>query len=233
MPKTRTASLRLGSLEAPRCALLPSPCTAQHSTQSTQRPYYAALAHHAGHSTPSCSLCAPQSTHRHPHAAVACVDLSHALLAIVMVHCTDHAPALTLVAVAGQVVFVREGVSVCPSRNECIKGRLSLVKQHHVMFLAWLPYNHGALQQDGTFQLDAEKDPMLEACTRKGESGVGDAGSGKLLGVGFGRRTLCRRPAPAKVSREWETLGRGDFWELGFGEAPAKVRQEWMIVGSY
>jgi hypothetical protein len=67
-----------------------------------------------------------------------------------------------------QVVFVREGVSVCPSRNECIKGRLSLVKQHHVMFLAWLPYNHGALQEDGTFQLDAEKDLLQEACNLKG-----------------------------------------------------------------
>ena len=34
-------------------------------------------------------------------------------------------------------------------------GRLSLIKQHQVMFLAWLPYSQGSLNQDGTFYSSA------------------------------------------------------------------------------
>ena len=40
---------------------------------------------------------------------------------------------------------MREGVAVWPSKMERILGRLTLVKQQHVMFLAWLPYGCGAL----------------------------------------------------------------------------------------
>lgn len=36
---------------------------------------------------------------------------------------------------------MREGVGVWPSRTRRILGRLSLVKQHAVLFLAWLPYS--------------------------------------------------------------------------------------------
>lgn len=38
-----------------------------------------------------------------------------------------------------------------PTRRDHIDGRLTLIKQHSVMFLAWLPYTHGTLNQDGTF----------------------------------------------------------------------------------
>ncbi len=38
-----------------------------------------------------------------------------------------------------------------PSKSERIMGRLTLVKQHCVIFLAWLPYSRGSLHQDGTF----------------------------------------------------------------------------------
>ena len=51
-----------------------------------------------------------------------------------------------------QVVYVREGVAVWPTKNQRIMGRLSLIKQHQVMFLAWLPYSQGSLNKDGTFQ---------------------------------------------------------------------------------
>jgi hypothetical protein len=51
-----------------------------------------------------------------------------------------------------QVVFVREEVAVYPNRSQHIMGRLSLVKQHGVLFLAWLPYSRGSLGQDGSFQ---------------------------------------------------------------------------------
>jgi len=34
-------------------------------------------------------------------------------------------------------------------------GRLSLIKQHQVMFLAWLPYSQGSLNKDGTFYSSA------------------------------------------------------------------------------
>ncbi|MEW5312825.1 MAG: hypothetical protein WDW38_004430 [Sanguina aurantia] len=56
---------------------------------------------------------------------------------------------------ATQVVYVREAVSVWPSRGERITGRLSLVRQHCVTFLAWLPYSRGTLRSDGTFHVAA------------------------------------------------------------------------------
>ena len=50
-----------------------------------------------------------------------------------------------------QVVYVREGVAVWPAKDERIMGRLSLIMQHSVLFLAWLPYSQGQLRKDGTF----------------------------------------------------------------------------------
>ena len=47
---------------------------------------------------------------------------------------------------------MREEVAVYPNRSHHIMGRLSLVKQHGVLFLAWLPYSRGSLGQDGSFQ---------------------------------------------------------------------------------
>jgi len=46
---------------------------------------------------------------------------------------------------------VREGVAVWPTRSERIVGRLSLIRQHRVLFLSWLPYAPGALAPDGVF----------------------------------------------------------------------------------
>ncbi len=54
-----------------------------------------------------------------------------------------------------QVVYVREGIAMWPTKQVRIMGRLSLVKQHCVMFLSWLPYSAGSLNADGTFQLPA------------------------------------------------------------------------------
>ncbi|CAD7699808.1 unnamed protein product [Ostreobium quekettii] len=58
------------------------------------------------------------------------------------------------------VIYVRDDVAVWPSRDVSsrIMGRLSLVKQHSVLFIAWLPYSKGALNEDGTFQLDSQSD---------------------------------------------------------------------------
>lgn len=58
------------------------------------------------------------------------------------------------------VVFVKDDVAVWPSRDSSsrIMGRLSLVKQHSVLFIAWLPYSQGALNEDGTFQLHNKKE---------------------------------------------------------------------------
>ena len=69
-----------------------------------------------------------------------------------------------------QVVFVKDDVAVWPSRDSGsrIMGRLSLVKQHSVLFMAWLPYSQGALNEDGTFQLHSKK----ENCTSDREKGV-------------------------------------------------------------
>ncbi len=65
-------------------------------------------------------------------------------------HKVDVATAIWL-----QVVYVREGVAVWPTKNQRIMGRLSLIKQHQVMFLAWLPYSQGSLNKDGTFYSSA------------------------------------------------------------------------------
>ena len=54
-------------------------------------------------------------------------------------------------AVAPQVIYVREGVAAVVARRERIMGRLSLIRQSRVMFLAWLPYSPGSLLPDGTF----------------------------------------------------------------------------------
>lgn len=47
---------------------------------------------------------------------------------------------------------MREGVAVWPQRKQRIVGRLSLVEQHRVLFLSWMPYAPGALCLDGSFQ---------------------------------------------------------------------------------
>lgn len=61
-------------------------------------------------------------------------------------------------ASGAEVVFASENVSVWPSRDLKIDGRLSLVKQHALLFLAWMPYSRGNINEDGTFQL-------LDSCT--------------------------------------------------------------------
>lgn len=64
-----------------------------------------------------------------------------------------------------QVVYVREAVAVWPTKSQRIMGRLSLIKQHQVMFLAWLPYSQGSLNRDGTFysSATAEKSAVQSA----------------------------------------------------------------------
>jgi hypothetical protein len=52
-----------------------------------------------------------------------------------------------------EVVYVREAVSVWPTSRKNIDGRLTLIKQDQVMFLAWLPYTLGTLNEDGTFNV--------------------------------------------------------------------------------
>lgn len=53
---------------------------------------------------------------------------------------TSSTPALSNL----QVVYLRENVAVWPSSRQCILGRLSLVKQARVLFIAWLPYGRSA-----------------------------------------------------------------------------------------
>lgn len=60
-----------------------------------------------------------------------------------------------------QVIFAKDGVSIRPTRSEAIAGRLSILRQQRMVFLAWLPYSQGCLQEDGTFQppADAARSP--------------------------------------------------------------------------
>lgn len=50
---------------------------------------------------------------------------------------------------------MREGVAAVVAKKERIMGRLSLIKQNHVLFLAWLPYSPGCMLPDGTFHAPA------------------------------------------------------------------------------
>lgn len=62
---------------------------------------------------------------------------------------------------------MREGVAAVVAKNERIMGRLSLIKQNRVMFLAWLPYPPGCVMPDGSFQ----SDPVVaSAPTARGET---------------------------------------------------------------
>ncbi len=88
---------------------------------------------------------------------------------------------------------MREGVAVWPSRSERILGRLSLVKQCHVMFLAWLPYSRGTLQPDGTFRVTAA------AATGAGSgTGTGTAAAARRGGGGGGGGVRSRGVAAGK-----------------------------------
>ncbi|GMH45319.1 hypothetical protein BSKO_13276 [Bryopsis sp. KO-2023] len=79
-------------------------------------------------------------------------DVTDALRSSCSFDHVDSSPADT------EVVFASEHVSVCPSRDIKIAGRLSLVKQRMVLFMAWLPYSKGTLNEDGTFQLQDTRD---------------------------------------------------------------------------
>ncbi len=48
-------------------------------------------------------------------------------------------------------MYVRDGVAAVVARKDRIMGRLSLIKQNHVIFLAWLPNSAGSMLPDGTF----------------------------------------------------------------------------------
>jgi hypothetical protein len=48
-------------------------------------------------------------------------------------------------------------------------GRLSLIKQNRVLFLAWLPYSPGSLLPDGTFHTPAVVASTAAAKEAKGE----------------------------------------------------------------
>ncbi len=67
----------------------------------------------------------------------------------------------SLVANPAQVIFAKDGVSIRPTRSEAIAGRLSILRQQRMVFLTWLPYSQGCLQEDGTFQppADASRSP--------------------------------------------------------------------------
>lgn len=60
-----------------------------------------------------------------------------------------------------EVIFAKDAVSIRPTRSEAIAGRLSILRQQRMVFLAWLPYSQGCLQEDGTFQppADAARSP--------------------------------------------------------------------------
>ena len=66
---------------------------------------------------------------------------------------------------------MREGVAVWPAKTERIMGRLSLVNQHSVLFICWLPYSEGQLRKDGTFLSPAgESAPSVQSRGKRSTS---------------------------------------------------------------
>ena len=62
-------------------------------------------------------------------------------------------------------MYVREGVAVWPTKKQRIMGRLSLIRQQLVMFMAWLPYTQASAE--GANHLAATTDKA--AVQAKGE----------------------------------------------------------------
>ena len=50
-------------------------------------------------------------------------------------------------------MYVRDGVAAVVARKDRIMGRLSLIKQNHVIFLAWLPNSASSILPDGTLHI--------------------------------------------------------------------------------
>jgi hypothetical protein len=57
-----------------------------------------------------------------------------------------HTSAHRSSALPWQVIYAKDGVSIRPTRSEAIAGRLSILRQQRMVFLAWLPYSQGCLQ---------------------------------------------------------------------------------------
>lgn len=63
--------------------------------------------------------------------------------------CAGAATCVTVqnsIATVVQVIYAKDGVSIRPTRSEAIAGRLSILRQQRMVFLAWLPYSQGCLQ---------------------------------------------------------------------------------------
>lgn len=69
-----------------------------------------------------------------------------------------------------EVIYVKENVWVWPSRSARIMGRLTLTRQHRVIFLSWLPYCNGTVNQDGTFRSQGAERPCSTDGTPGGAS---------------------------------------------------------------
>ena len=79
-----------------------------------------------------------------------------------------------------QVVYVREGVAVWPAKTERIMGRLTLMNQHGVLWICWLPYSEGQLRKDGTFlSPSGDSSPSVQS------RGAARGGSWQLLHSGL------------------------------------------------
>lgn len=68
-------------------------------------------------------------------------------------------PATVYAESGAEVVYASEHVCIWPSKDCRILGRLSLLKHQAILFLAWMPYSRGALNEDGTFQLQSTTVP--------------------------------------------------------------------------
>lgn len=92
---------------------------------------------------------------------------------------------------------MREGVAVWPTKNQRIMGRLSLIKQHQVMFLAWLPYSPGSLNSDGTFYSSA----TVEKSATQSAKGIEALCTGMHIAQAL-HAAICELPHPIHSSMQ-------------------------------
>lgn len=81
---------------------------------------------------------------------------------------------------------MREGVAAVVARRERIMGRLSLIRQARVLFLAWLPYSPGSVLPDGTLH-----PPAVVASPAPAARGGSSFGAPPPHAISIGR-TMCQ-----------------------------------------
>ena len=104
-----------------------------------------------------------------------------------------------------EVLFAKNNVFAYLSRNMRIAGRLTLVKQHCVVFLAWIPYDKDKTMTGGSDDTGTSgKQHHHQQDVRKDSGGGEEANGGKM-------NTIDEKGSPtSSLPRGGDTKGNGE-----------------------